>query len=79
MLRSGSTDLQINNKTRSITLLTESGLNALILKSKKPYAIKIRIWVTIDKHYYAHQVSILHLFFLFYICFISFLYLFYIF
>jgi prophage antirepressor-like protein len=42
MLRSSTTDLQINNKTRSITLLTESGLNALILKSKKPYAIKIR-------------------------------------
>jgi prophage antirepressor-like protein len=48
MLRSSTTDLQINNKTRSITLLTESGLNALILKSKKPYAKKIRIWLTSD-------------------------------
>jgi hypothetical protein len=34
MLRNSTTGLQINNKTRSITLLTESGLNALILKSK---------------------------------------------
>jgi len=32
----------------SLTILTESGLNAVILKSTKPEALKYRIWVTKD-------------------------------
>lgn len=47
-LSESSSTAFVSKNQNSFTLLTESGLYAVILKSKKPYAIKIRIWVTSD-------------------------------
>ena len=44
--RTGNTRSVILNNTRSLTVVTESGLNALLFRSNKPDAVKIRIWVT---------------------------------
>jgi prophage antirepressor-like protein len=44
----GSNTPFVSKNQNAFTLLTESGLNALILRSKKPFAKKIRIWVTSD-------------------------------
>ena len=44
--RTGKSPFVISPRQNSFTILTVSGLNAVIIKSTKPKAVELRIWIT---------------------------------
>lgn len=46
MNKRSNTPPQISSKAKSLIVLTESGLYAVLMKSKKQQAVKFRVWIT---------------------------------